>query len=65
MTIGRKYRTIPDILTWDELKIVSNYMRKRCIVQFINIYNRWANRDGDPFKWGDEVRRLGYSVIKS
>lgn len=55
MTVGRKYRTIPDILTWDELKNVSNYIRKRCIEQFIFIYSRWANRDGDSFKWGDEV----------
>lgn len=55
MTIGRKYRTIPDILTWDELKEVSDYVRKRCIAQFINIYHRYADRDGDSFKWGDEV----------
>lgn len=55
MATGRKYRTIPDILTWDELKIVSNHLRYRCIEQFITVYNRWANRDGDPFKWGDEV----------
>lgn len=42
-------------LTWDEMKNASNLVRQLGIEQFISIYNQWKHRDGDTFKWGDEV----------
>lgn len=54
MTIIKK-REVSDILTWDESKKVANYVHNQGIDQFINIYNQWKHRDGDTFKWGDEV----------
>lgn len=56
-----KQREVTDILTWDEAKKVANFVHNRGIEQFINIYNEWANRDGDTFKWGDEV----WNLVKS
>lgn len=53
-----KQREVTDILTWDESKKVANFVHNQGIEQFINIYNRYIDRDGDPFKWGDEVRTL-------
>lgn len=50
-----KQRKVTDILTWDESKKVANYVHSQGIGQFINIFNQWASRDGDSFKWGDEV----------
>lgn len=47
-----------DLLTWNESKNVLNFAREQAIEQFINIYNQWKHRDGDPFKWGDEVKFL-------
>lgn len=50
-----KQREVTDILTWHESKRVANFVHNQGIEQFINIYNQYANRDGDSFKWGDEV----------
>lgn len=50
-----KQREVTDILTWDESKKVANYVHNQGIEQFIKIFNQWASRDGDSFKWGDEV----------
>lgn len=43
------------LLTWEETKKVSNHVRQHGIEQFINLYRRYKHRDGDIFKWGDEV----------
>lgn len=43
------------LLSWAETKKLSNYFRQHGIEQFINLYLRYKDRDGDPFKWGDEV----------
>lgn len=43
------------LLKWEETKKLSNHVRQHGIEQFINLYRRWRYRDGDVFKWGDEV----------
>lgn len=43
------------LLTWEETKKVSNHVRQHGVEQFINLYRRCKHRDGDVFKWGDEV----------
>lgn len=43
------------LLKWEETKKLSNHVRQHGIEQFINLYRRWRHRDGDVFKWGDEV----------
>lgn len=42
-------------LSWEQTKELSNHVREHGIEQFINHYRRWKLRDGDIFKWGDEV----------
>lgn len=43
------------LLEWKETKKLSKHVRQHGIEQFINLYRRWKHRDGDVFKWGDEV----------
>lgn len=43
-------------LSWEETKDLSDHVRVHGIEQFINFYRQWKNRNGDVFKWGDEVR---------
>ncbi|KAF7988424.1 hypothetical protein HCN44_000997 [Aphidius gifuensis] len=45
-------------LSWEETKHYADYVRKHGIIQFINIFNKYKDRQGDPFKWGDEVEFL-------
>lgn len=42
-------------LSWTETKNLSNNYREVGIKQYINLLQRWHDRDGDPFKWGEEV----------
>lgn len=42
-------------LSWDETKKLSNHVRKHGIIQFINLYKKLRDRQGDVLKWGDEV----------
>jgi len=42
-------------LSWKETKKLSDHVRKHGIIQFINLYKRLRDRQGDVLKWGDEV----------
>lgn len=42
-------------LNWEETKKLSNHVRKHGVIQFINLYKRLRDRQGDVLKWGDEV----------
>lgn len=42
-------------LTWKELVSHIADIKLHGIAQFISIYNRFKDRDGDPLRWGDEV----------
>lgn len=42
-------------IVWSESKKLFEQTRNLGIEQYINNYRRSKNRDGDPFKWGDEV----------
>lgn len=42
-------------LSWEETKKLSEHVRKHGIRQFINLYKRLRDRQGDVLKWGDEV----------
>ncbi|KAG7205824.1 hypothetical protein KM043_007765 [Ampulex compressa] len=48
-------------LSWEETKNLAEHVRKHGIIQFINLYNRLRDRQGDVLKWGDEVE---YMIIK-
>ncbi|CRK99012.1 CLUMA_CG011962, isoform A [Clunio marinus] len=42
-------------LSWEETKKLANHVREHGIQQFINLYERLKDRQGDILKWGDEV----------
>lgn len=42
-------------LSWEETKKLNQHVRKHGIQQFINLYQRLKDRQGDELKWGDEV----------
>lgn len=42
-------------LSWEETKKLSQHVREHGIEQFINLYRRLKDRQGDILKWGDEV----------
>lgn len=42
-------------LSWEETKELADHVRKHGITQFINMYHRLKDRQGDILKWGDEV----------
>ncbi|KAF4525569.1 hypothetical protein B566_EDAN015058 [Ephemera danica] len=48
-------------LSWPETKALSGHVRKHGITQFINLYRRVRDRQGDVLKWGDEVE---YVLVK-
>ncbi|KAL6421346.1 hypothetical protein ACFW04_014686 [Cataglyphis niger] len=48
-------------LSWEETKKLSDHVRKHGVIQFINLYKRLRDRQGDILKWGDEVE---YMLIK-
>lgn len=48
-------------LTWEETKNLATHVRKHGIQQFIHLYRRLKDRQGDVLKWGDEVS----TVMKS
>ncbi|XP_043287771.1 glutamate--cysteine ligase catalytic subunit [Venturia canescens] len=48
-------------LSWEETKKLSDHVRKHGIKQFINLYKRLRDRQGDVLKWGDEVE---YMIVK-
>lgn len=53
-------------LSWEETKKLANHVRKHGIIQFINLYRRLKDRQGDVLKWGDEVSFIRqYSYLDS
>jgi len=48
-------------LSWDDTKKWAHHVKTNGIQQFINLYKRLQNREGDSLKWGDEVE---YIVVK-
>ena len=44
-----------NVLPWEEAKKYANFIRQQGILQFLNIYKNAVTRNGDSFKWGDEV----------
>jgi glutamate--cysteine ligase catalytic subunit len=42
-------------LTWPEIKIALEHIRKYGLDQLIRVYNKNKDRQGDAFTWGDEV----------
>ncbi|XP_059487754.1 glutamate--cysteine ligase [Neocloeon triangulifer] len=48
-------------LSWPETKALADHVRQHGISQFINLYKRVQDRQGDVLKWGDEVE---YILVK-
>lgn len=48
-------------LPWEKTKDLAEHVRKHGIIQFINLYHRLKDRQGDILKWGDEVE---YMIVK-
>ncbi|XP_061410150.1 glutamate--cysteine ligase catalytic subunit [Lethenteron reissneri] len=45
-------------LSWADTKKHADHVREHGVRQFINIYNRLKERQGDVLKWGDEVEYI-------
>lgn len=45
-------------LSWEETKKLAQHVREHGIEQFINMYARLKDRQGDVLKWGDEVEYI-------
>lgn len=45
-------------LSWEETKALAQHVREHGIEQFINMYARLRDRQGDILKWGDEVEYI-------
>lgn len=45
-------------LSWEETKALAQHVREHGIEQFINMYARLRDRQGDMLKWGDEVEYI-------
>lgn len=45
-------------LSWEETKALAQHVREHGIEQFINLYARLRDRQGDVLKWGDEVEYI-------
>lgn len=43
-------------LSWEETHKLADHVRMHGIEQFINLYHRLKDRQGDVLKWGDEVK---------
>ncbi|KAG8227636.1 hypothetical protein J437_LFUL008713, partial [Ladona fulva] len=48
-------------LSWEETKALSDHVRRHGITQFLNLYQKVRDRQGDVLKWGDEVE---YMMVK-
>ncbi|KAL0281438.1 UNVERIFIED_CONTAM: hypothetical protein PYX00_002425 [Menopon gallinae] len=48
-------------LSWEETHALADHVREHGITQFINLYQKLKNRQGDYLKWGDEVE---YMIVK-
>ncbi|ELU37711.1 hypothetical protein AG1IA_08263 [Rhizoctonia solani AG-1 IA] len=43
-------------LSWEEGKKHADYIREHGITQFLNVWRKLKDREGDTLLWGDEVR---------
>lgn len=43
-------------LPWADAKQYADHVRQHGITQFLNIWDRLKDRQGDELLWGDEVR---------
>lgn len=50
-------------LSWEETKKLSDHVRKHGVIQFINLYKKLKDRQGDVLKWGDEVNKVNLLII--
>ncbi|XP_059614082.1 glutamate--cysteine ligase [Phlebotomus argentipes] len=48
-------------LSWEETRKLANHVRQHGIEQFIHLYARLRDRQGDILKWGDEIE---YILVK-
>jgi len=48
-------------LSWEETVPYLDYIKKHGIDQFITLYHRLKNREGDQLRWGDEIE---YTIVK-
>jgi glutamate--cysteine ligase catalytic subunit len=44
-------------LDWNDAKKYAEHVREHGIAQFLHIWDRLKDRQGDELLWGDEVRR--------
>lgn len=44
-------------LSWEETKKLAKHVQDHGIQQFIHLYERLRDRQGDILKWGDEVSK--------
>lgn len=51
-------------LSWEETKKLSDHVRKHGVIQFINLYKRLRDRQGDVLKWGDEVNKVTFEIAR-
>lgn len=51
-------------LSWEETKKLSPHVREHGIEQFIHLYARLRDRQGDVLKWGDEVCSLLFDLLR-
>lgn len=42
-------------LSWDDTKKVADHIRSHGITQFLHIWDRLKDKNGDELLWGDEV----------
>ncbi|KAK9503697.1 hypothetical protein O3M35_010204 [Rhynocoris fuscipes] len=45
-------------LSWEKTKQLAEHVREQGIIQFINLYHRLKDRQGDVLKWGDEIEYM-------
>lgn len=50
-------------LVWDEAKQYADHVRTHGITQFLHIWDRLKDREGDELLWGDEVRLYPVSSL--
>lgn len=51
-------------LVWDEAKKYADHVRAHGITQFLHIWDRLKDRQGDELLWGDEVRLYFVSSLQ-
>ncbi|KDQ21139.1 hypothetical protein BOTBODRAFT_25566 [Botryobasidium botryosum FD-172 SS1] len=45
-------------LNWEDTKKFAEHVREHGIAQFLHIWDRLKDRDGDPLLWGDEIEYM-------